>query len=139
MGNALCRRVQGEGASPKSGRWELTAVMLAVTLATACDDWTGLEATCGSCPRTAATGLLGLVLGRFWDRISESATWRRDMRVRCYEELAATYYQLREAIRVLSAIEPATAESDLTVDHVLELAPSGSAMLLPSGYTAPSQ
>jgi hypothetical protein len=69
----------------------------------------------------AATGLLGLLLGRFWDRISESATWRRDTRVRCYEEMAGTYYQLREAIRVLSALEPATAESDLAVDRVLEL------------------
>lgn len=36
----------------------------------------------------AVAGLVGLLLGRFWDRISESATWRRDTRTRCYEELA---------------------------------------------------
>lgn len=41
--------------------------------------------------------------------------------MRCYEELAGTYYQLREAIRVLSTLEPGTAESDLAVDHVLDL------------------
>jgi hypothetical protein len=70
----------------------------------------------------AGAGLLGLLLGRFWDRISESATWRRDARVRCYEELAGTYYRLREAIRVLSTREPGTVESDLAVDNVLELA-----------------
>lgn len=69
----------------------------------------------------AVAGLLGLLLGRFWDRISESATWRRDTRMRCYEELAGTYYQLREAIRILSTLEPGTAESDLAVDHVLEV------------------
>jgi hypothetical protein len=69
----------------------------------------------------AGAGLLGLLLGRFWDRISESATWRRDARVRCYEELAGTYYEVREAIRILSRLEPGTAESDLAVDHVLEL------------------
>jgi hypothetical protein len=69
----------------------------------------------------AGAGVLGLLLGRFWDRISESATWQRDTRVRCYEELAGTYYQLREAIRVLSTLEPDTAESDRAVDHVLKL------------------
>lgn len=69
----------------------------------------------------AAAGVLGLLLGRFWDRISESATWRRDTRVRCYEELAGTYYEVRDAIRLLSTLQPATAESDRAVDHVLEL------------------
>jgi hypothetical protein len=42
--------------------------------------------------------------------------------VRCYEELAGTYYQLREAIRVFSMREPGTAESDPAVDDALELA-----------------
>jgi len=68
-----------------------------------------------------AAGLLGLLLGRFWDRISESATWRRDTRVRCYEQLAGTYYRLRDSIRILSTLEPRTNESDLAVDHILEL------------------
>jgi hypothetical protein len=81
-------------------------------------DWrTAVESTLIA----AAAGLLGLLVGRFWDRISESATWRRDTRVRCYEELAGTYYLLREAIRILSSLDPATAESDLAVGHVLEL------------------
>jgi hypothetical protein len=69
----------------------------------------------------AGAGLLGLLLGRFWDRISEPTTWRRDTRMRCYEELAGTYYRAREAIRVLSTLEPGSAESDLAVDQVLEL------------------
>ena len=69
----------------------------------------------------AGAGVLGLLLGRFWDRLSESATWRRDTRVRCYEQLAGTYYEAREAIRVLSQLEPGTVESDLAVDHVLDL------------------
>jgi hypothetical protein len=69
----------------------------------------------------AAAGLLGLLLGRFWDRISESSAWRRDTRVRCYEDLAGSYYQVRDAIRALSALEPASPESDLAVSRVLEL------------------
>jgi hypothetical protein len=33
----------------------------------------------------ALAGVLGLAIGRFWDRRSESDRWHRDKRVRCYD------------------------------------------------------
>lgn len=83
--------------------------------------WGEVSGVCRSRAALSAAGLLGLLLGRFWDRISESSTWRPDTRVRCYEELAGSYYQVRDAIRALSALEPASPESDLAISRVLEL------------------
>jgi hypothetical protein len=40
--------------------------------------------------------------GRWWDIRSESARWRRDRRVRSYEDVAAEYYRLRETVRLLA-------------------------------------
>jgi hypothetical protein len=65
-------------------------------------------------------GLLGLALGRLWDRRSESNRWRRDQRVHSYENLAYTYYRLRDQCRQLSAKVPGTEESDRAVDRVLD-------------------
>jgi hypothetical protein len=65
-------------------------------------------------------GLLGLILGRLWDRRSESSRWRRDQRIRCYEELFDTYYELRNRLRLLAAAEPGTDTSVAAVDRVLE-------------------
>ncbi len=39
----------------------------------------------------ALAGLFGIVLGRVWDVRLEAVRWRRDQRVRVYEDLAATY------------------------------------------------
>lgn len=50
----------------------------------------------------AVAGLLGVVLGRFWDTRSESARWRRDAKVRSYQDLAAEFYDYREVIREVS-------------------------------------
>lgn len=52
-------------------------------------------------------GLLGLALGRLWDRRSESSRWRRDQQIRCYEHLFGTYYELRDQLRALGAADPA--------------------------------
>src|SRR5689334_12070356 len=65
--------------------------------------------------------LLGLILGRVWDRRSESAKWRRDQRTRCYEQLFVSYYELRDRLRVLGATAPETPESDDVVDRVREV------------------
>jgi hypothetical protein len=65
--------------------------------------------------------LLGLILGRIWDRRSESSNWRRDQRTRCYEQLFASYYELRDCLRLLGAALPGTPESDGAVDRVLEV------------------
>jgi len=65
--------------------------------------------------------LLGLILGRLWDRRSESSNWRRDQRTRCYEQLFVTYYELRDRLRVLGGVGPETPESDHAVDRVLEV------------------
>ena len=50
----------------------------------------------------AISGALGVVIGRFWDVHSESKRWRRDMRVRSYEGVAAAFYQYREVLREVS-------------------------------------
>jgi hypothetical protein len=50
----------------------------------------------------AISGALGVVVGRFWDVHSESKRWRRDMRVRSYEGVAAAFYQYREVLREVS-------------------------------------
>ncbi len=47
-------------------------------------------------------GLFGIVLGRVWDLRLEAVRWRRDQRVRVYEDLAATYYAAREPLLVLA-------------------------------------
>ena len=60
----------------------------------------------------AVAGLAGLVIGRWWDIRSESARWRRDRRVRSYEEVAAEFYRLREALRLLAMLDPATPDFD---------------------------
>lgn len=65
--------------------------------------------------------LLGLILGRVWDRRSESSNWRRDQRTRCYEQLFVSYYELRDRLRLLGAAVPGTPESDDASDRVLEV------------------
>ena len=65
-------------------------------------------------------GLLGLALGRLWDRRSESNRWSRDQRVRSYENLAYAYYRLRDQCRQLSATVPGTEESERAADRVLD-------------------
>ena len=47
-------------------------------------------------------GLVGLLLGRFWDARSESGRWRRDLRVRSYEAVAVEFFALRATIREVS-------------------------------------
>jgi hypothetical protein len=56
----------------------------------------------------AVTGLVGLAIGRWWDIRSESHRWRRDRRVRSYEDVATEFYHLREAVRQLAMLDRAT-------------------------------
>jgi hypothetical protein len=60
----------------------------------------------------AVAGVGGLIIGRWWDTRSESVRWRRDRRVRSYEEVAAEFYRLREAVRLLAMLDPATPDFD---------------------------
>jgi hypothetical protein len=60
----------------------------------------------------AVAGIAGLVIGRWWDIRSESDRWRRDRRVRSYEEVAAEFYRLREALRILAMLDPANPDFD---------------------------
>jgi hypothetical protein len=66
--------------------------------------------------------LLGLILGRVWDRRSESSNWRRDQRTRCYEQLFASYYEVRDRLRLLGVAVPGTPESDDAIVRFLEVA-----------------
>ncbi len=65
----------------------------------------------------ALAGVLGLAIGRFWDRRSESSRWHRGQRVRCYEDLVQTYYRVREMIRLLGSSEPGTKDSAIAGDR----------------------
>ena len=47
-------------------------------------------------------GIIGLILGRFWDSHAESRRWRRDQRIRAYEQVGCAYYALRESIRAVA-------------------------------------
>ncbi len=47
----------------------------------------------------AIAGLAGVAIGRFWDTRAESGRWRRDQRVRGYEDLAKEFYRYRASIR----------------------------------------
>lgn len=60
----------------------------------------------------AAAGIAGLLIGRWWDARSESVRWRRDRRARSYEEVAAEYYRLREALRLLAMTDSEAADFD---------------------------
>jgi hypothetical protein len=60
----------------------------------------------------AVAGIGGLIIGRWWDIRSESDRWRRDRRVRAYEEVAAEFYRLREAVRLLAMLDPAAPDAD---------------------------
>jgi hypothetical protein len=65
----------------------------------------------------ALTGILGLTLGRFWDRRSESNRWHRNQRVGCYENLVQAYYYVREMIRLLSASQPDSKVSEAAFER----------------------
>lgn len=66
-------------------------------------------------------GIIGLVLGRFWDFHVESARWRRDQRIRTYELIGTSYYTLREAIRALALVEPGSQNAEEAASGALDL------------------
>lgn len=54
----------------------------------------------------ALAALLGLTIGRLWDVKAEHTRWRRDQRIKSYENLASDFYRLREAMRRVSRVGP---------------------------------
>lgn len=68
----------------------------------------------------AVAGIGGLIIGRWWDTRAELDRWRRDRRVRSYEEAAAEFYRLREVVRVLAMLDPATPDFDAQRSRVEE-------------------
>nr|BFE61358.1 hypothetical protein GCM10020063_058840 [Dactylosporangium thailandense] len=69
----------------------------------------------------AATALLGLIVGRFWDGRVEGRRWQRDQRIRVYEQFIRAYYASREAYRALALLEPDTPESHEALARALDL------------------
>jgi hypothetical protein len=65
--------------------------------------------------------LLGLVVGRFWDSHFEARRWRRDQRIRVYEQFADAYYGSREACQVVALLPPGTPEAERAAVSALEL------------------
>jgi hypothetical protein len=70
----------------------------------------------------ALAGLFGIVIGRVWDLRLKAVRWRRDQRIRVYEDLATNYYAAREPLLVLAMAEPGTPEADAAAIRVLEIA-----------------
>lgn len=70
----------------------------------------------------ALAGLVGIVLGRVWDFRLEVVRWRRDQRVRVYEDLAATYYAAREPLLSMAMAKPGTPEADAAAIRALSIA-----------------
>ena len=53
----------------------------------------------------AIAGVLGVILGRFWDWRSEAKRWRRDQRVASYQRLNEAFILAYEAIRRVALAE----------------------------------
>jgi hypothetical protein len=68
----------------------------------------------------ALAAVLGLVAGRYWDSRAEARKWRRDQRVRIYEQFAASYFQIREAFRVLALLPADVLEADRAAGDALD-------------------
>ncbi|MEU1983272.1 hypothetical protein [Nocardia sp. NPDC019395] len=62
----------------------------------------------------AATGILGIAIGRLWDSRSEAARWRRDQMTASYQSFADQFESMYEAIRAI-ALTDLTAEELPTV------------------------
>jgi hypothetical protein len=58
----------------------------------------------------AATGVLGIAIGRLWDSRSEAARWRRDQMTASYQSLADQFESMYEAIRIIALTELTTEE-----------------------------
>ncbi|GAA0953523.1 hypothetical protein [Virgisporangium aurantiacum] len=65
--------------------------------------------------------LLGLAVGRFWDTHTEARRWRRDQRIRIYEQFAGAYYTSREAYRAVAVHQPGSVEEDAAASAALDL------------------
>ncbi len=65
--------------------------------------------------------LFGLIVGRFWDTHAESRRWRRDQRIRIYEQFAGAYYTSREAYRAVALLSPGTPEAEQAANNALDL------------------
>ncbi|MFC4063609.1 hypothetical protein [Actinoplanes subglobosus] len=68
----------------------------------------------------AIAGLLGVMVGRYWDTRSETSRWKRDQRIRIYEQFAGSYYQLREAIRQLALLPSSGTEAETAASNALD-------------------
>jgi nucleotide-binding universal stress UspA family protein len=69
----------------------------------------------------ATAGVLGLMLGRYWDNHSETRRWRRDQRIRIYEQFASAYYASREAYRSVALLAPGTPQAEDAASRALDL------------------
>jgi len=68
----------------------------------------------------ATAGVLGLVLGRYWDNHTETRRWRRDQRIRIYEQFASAYYASREAYRSVALLASGTEEAEEAANRALD-------------------
>jgi hypothetical protein len=68
----------------------------------------------------ALAAVLGVIAGRYWDTRNEARRWQRDQRVRIYEQFAASYFQLREAIRALALLPTTAPEAEQAAGSALD-------------------
>ncbi|BCJ47822.1 hypothetical protein GCM10010168_21810 [Actinoplanes ianthinogenes] len=69
----------------------------------------------------ALSGLIGIIVGRFWDARSESRRWRRDQRMQSYQAVAGEFYRYRDAIRELGCVTRPGPEHDERLAEVSKL------------------
>ncbi|MGK8505251.1 hypothetical protein [Nocardia asiatica] len=65
----------------------------------------------------AVAGVLGIMVGRFWDTRSESARWRRDQKTGCYQRLAEQFQATYEAIRAVARAETDADRRSALIEH----------------------
>lgn len=54
----------------------------------------------------AVAGILGIVIGRFWDIRTESSRWRRDQKTASYQRFAEQFRVTYETLRAIALTDP---------------------------------
>jgi hypothetical protein len=68
----------------------------------------------------AVAAIIGVIAGRYWDTRNEARRWKRDQRVRIYEQFAASYFQLREAFRARALLPTSAPETAQLAGNALD-------------------
>ncbi|MEV6362246.1 hypothetical protein [Nocardia asteroides] len=65
----------------------------------------------------ALAGLVGIMIGRLWDKRSESTRWRRDQKTASYQRVIEQFQVTYEAVRVVALTEVDAMAFNALVEH----------------------